>query len=44
MEAADLAGMQDQIGSLAKGKFADIVGVPGDPMADITQLEHSTLR
>jgi imidazolonepropionase-like amidohydrolase len=27
-----------QIGSITKGKFADIVAVPGDPIADITQL------
>ena len=40
MTAAELLGMQDQIGSLETGKFADIVAVPGDPMADITQLEH----
>jgi imidazolonepropionase-like amidohydrolase len=39
MNAAELLGMQDQIGSLEAGKFADIVAVPGDPMADITQLE-----
>jgi imidazolonepropionase-like amidohydrolase len=40
MSAAELLGMQDQIGSLEPGKFADIVAVPADPMADITQLEH----
>ncbi len=39
MSAAELLGMQDQIGSLEPGKFADIVAVPGDPMADIQQLE-----
>ena len=31
--------MQDKIGSLEPGKYADIVAVPGDPMADIQQLE-----
>lgn len=40
MNAADLLGMQDQVGSLEAGKFADIVAMPGDPMADITQLER----
>jgi len=39
MTAAELLGMQDQIGSLEAGKFADIVAVSGDPLADITQLE-----
>ncbi len=38
--AAELLGMQEQIGSLEPGKLADLVAVPGDPMADITQLEH----
>jgi len=37
--AAELLGMQDKIGSLEAGKYADIVAVPGDPMADIQQLE-----
>jgi imidazolonepropionase-like amidohydrolase len=40
MTAAELLGMQDQIGSLDPGKFADIVAVPGDPMVDIKQLEN----
>jgi imidazolonepropionase-like amidohydrolase len=40
VNAAELLGMQDQVGSLETGKLADIVAVPGDPMADITQLEH----
>jgi imidazolonepropionase-like amidohydrolase len=39
MSAAELLGMQDQIGSLEPGKFADIVAVPADPMQDIHQLE-----
>jgi imidazolonepropionase-like amidohydrolase len=39
MTAAELLGMQDKIGSVEAGKLADILAVPGDPMADITQLE-----
>jgi len=39
MTAAELLGMQDKIGSLESGKFADVVAVPGDPLADVTQLE-----
>jgi imidazolonepropionase-like amidohydrolase len=37
--AAELLGTQDQSGSLAPGKWADIVAVPGDPLKDITVLE-----
>ena len=37
--AAEMMGWQDRIGSLEKGKFADIIAVSGDPLADITQLE-----
>jgi imidazolonepropionase-like amidohydrolase len=39
MSAAELLGMQDKIGSVEVGKYADIVAVPGDPMADVHQLE-----
>lgn len=38
--AAEMMGWQDRIGSIDKGKFADIVAVSGDPLADITELEH----
>jgi len=37
--AADLLGMSDKIGSISKGKFADIVAVDGDPLTDITILQ-----
>lgn len=33
--AADLLGMQDRIGRLAPGTFADIVGVDGDPLQNV---------
>ncbi|MEQ1727410.1 MAG: amidohydrolase family protein [Vicinamibacterales bacterium] len=37
---AEVMGWQDQVGSIAAGKFADIVAVPGDPLADITELKR----
>ena len=37
--AADLLGMSDKIGSISKGKFADIVAVDGDPLTDITIMQ-----
>jgi len=41
-EAAQLMGWQDRIGSVEPGKFADLVAVAGDPIADITELERVT--
>lgn len=35
---ARVIGWDGQIGSITKGKFADLVAVPGDPVADITEL------
>lgn len=38
--AADLLGVADRLGSLEKGKIADIVAVPGNPLTDIHATEH----
>jgi len=38
--AAEMMGWQDRIGSIEKGKFADIVAVSGDPLKDISELER----
>ena len=40
IHAAELLGWQDQIGSLSAGKFADIIAVEGNPLADIELLEN----
>ncbi|MDP2415726.1 amidohydrolase family protein [Daejeonella sp.] len=38
MNAADLLGISDRIGSIEKGKSADIIAVNGDPIKDIKVL------
>ena len=37
---ADLFGIAQKVGTLEKGKLADIIAMPGDPTADITVTEH----
>lgn len=37
---AEVLGWQDRIGSIETGKYADLVAVPGDPLADITELQR----
>jgi imidazolonepropionase-like amidohydrolase len=38
--AADLLGLGDRIGSLEKGKDADVVAVPGDALRDVKATER----
>jgi imidazolonepropionase-like amidohydrolase len=38
--AADLIGHSELFGSIHAGKYADIIAVKGDPLADIRELEH----
>src|ERR1039458_6679374 len=40
VNAADLLGWSDKVGSLEPGAWADIVAVDGDPLADVTTLER----
>jgi imidazolonepropionase-like amidohydrolase len=37
---AEAMGWQDDIGSLEKGKYADLVAVSGDPVKDITEIRR----
>lgn len=37
--SAEMLGMQNDVGSIAPGKFADIVALKGDPLSDISLLE-----
>jgi len=40
INAADLLGWSDRVGSIEAGRFADIIAVNGDPTADVTLLER----
>jgi imidazolonepropionase-like amidohydrolase len=40
VNAADLLGWSDRVGTLEPGKFADLIAVKGDPMADTSVLEN----
>jgi imidazolonepropionase-like amidohydrolase len=37
---AELFGIAQKVGTLEKGKLADIIAIPGDPTADITATER----
>jgi len=38
--AADLLGWSDRVGSVQPGRLADLVAVAGNPLEDITTLQH----
>ena len=38
--AAELMGWEDKVGALEPGRYADLIAVEGDPLTDITQLQH----
>lgn len=37
---ADNLGKSELLGSLKPGKYGDLIAVKGDPLADVTELEH----
>ena len=39
LNAADLIGWSDKVGSLEKGRLADLIAVDGDPLSDVKTLE-----
>jgi imidazolonepropionase-like amidohydrolase len=40
LEGARLLGKVDELGQLAPGYDADVIGVPGNPLQDISALQH----
>jgi imidazolonepropionase-like amidohydrolase len=40
INAADLLSIKDKAGTIAVGKWADIIAVQGNPLEDLTLLEH----
>jgi imidazolonepropionase-like amidohydrolase len=40
INAAEMLGWNDRVGAVEPGKFADLVAVAGDPIADVSELER----
>jgi imidazolonepropionase-like amidohydrolase len=40
VNAADLLGWSDRVGTLDPGKFADLIAVDGDPLSDVRVLQN----
>jgi imidazolonepropionase-like amidohydrolase len=43
INAADLLGRRESLGSIKPGRYADLIAVSGDPLADVSVLEHVDL-
>ena len=41
INSAQLLGVEDKIGSIAEGKYADIIALDGDPLTDIAAIEST---
>jgi imidazolonepropionase-like amidohydrolase len=40
INAAELLSWQDKVGVLEPGRYADLIAVEGDPLSDVTLLQH----
>ena len=40
VNAADLMGWSDKVGTLEPGKWADVIAIDGDPLKDVKLLQH----
>ncbi|MBV9479231.1 MAG: amidohydrolase family protein, partial [Acidobacteria bacterium] len=40
IRSAELLRLSTYVGSIEKGKFADIIAVSGDPLKDINAMQH----
>jgi imidazolonepropionase-like amidohydrolase len=40
VNAAELMGWRDNVGAIESGRYADVIAVDGDPLADISILQH----
>jgi imidazolonepropionase-like amidohydrolase len=40
VNAAELMGWQENVGAIESGRYADLIAVEGDPVKDITLLQH----
>jgi len=37
---AEIVHMENSVGTIEKGKFADLIAVSGDPLQDITEMQR----
>jgi len=40
INASELLGWSDRVGSIEAGRFADLIAVEGNPLSDVSTLEH----
>jgi len=40
VHASKLLGLEDRLGTIEAGKYADLIAVEGDPLKDVTELER----